>query len=69
MHVKGTEKSYISDFSFDNVSISSKEAGILSFIKDWEIDGLTIRTPGAQQLKIENAKKLKIQDIKYEPAF
>lgn len=67
LHVSGTEKSYISDFKFDNVSISAKEAGSLSYIEDWEIHGLTIRTPGAQELEIENAIKLKMEDVKYVP--
>jgi polygalacturonase len=67
LHVAGTEKSYISGFHFENISISAKEAGSLSYIKDWDIDGLTIRTPGAQELKIDNAKKLKMEHVKYEP--
>jgi polygalacturonase len=66
-HVEGTEKSYISGFHFENISISAKEAGSLSYIKDWEIDGLTIRTPGAQELKVDNARKLKMENVKYEP--
>lgn len=67
IQVSGTEKSYISGFKFKNVSISAEKAGHLSFIRDWLIEGLTIRTPGAEELKIDNAQKLKVKEIKYVP--
>jgi hypothetical protein len=67
IQVSGTEKSYISGFKFKNVSISAEKAGHLSFIRNWLIEGLTIRTPGAEELKIDNAQKLKVKEIKYVP--
>lgn len=67
IQVSGTEKSYISGFKFKNVSISAENAGHLSFIRNWLIEGLTIRTPGAEELKIDNAQKLKVKEIKYVP--
>lgn len=61
--VTGMEEAYIEDFKLENLDISAARAGSLRFVNRWEMKNITIATPDGEPLRIENAKKLKQQNV------
>ena len=52
--LKGIEESYISDFELKNVSITTENAGVLTYSENWNTENVSIKAENGEPLKLEN---------------
>jgi polygalacturonase len=65
-NVAGTEASYISDFTFENIFVAASKAGSISYAKNWNINGLTVKTPAGEEVGISDSQKVKMKNVHFE---
>ncbi|ASB48011.1 glycoside hydrolase family 28 protein [Alkalitalea saponilacus] len=65
-HVTGAEESPITGFGFSNIFVQAQRAGVLSHVRDWTMESVTIKTPGAQELDLRNTRRVRMNRVEYK---
>ncbi len=64
--ISGAEESPLSGFEFSNIFVEAQRAGVLSHAKDWNMEGLTIKTPKAEKLILRNSDNIRLEKVNYK---
>lgn len=64
-HVSGTEDSYITGFSFENIFVQAENVGSLSFARDWTMKSVTLESPEGNELEVKNSQNMKYNNVVY----